>query len=50
MATYALDGQPSYPSLERACTPSDLRVCSPECATAWGITTPEAVSCVPAAQ
>ena len=50
MATYALDGQPSYPSLERACTLADLRVCSPECAAAWGITTPEAVSCVPASQ
>lgn len=30
-----------------ACTANDLKVCTPECAAAWGITTPQEAACLP---
>jgi hypothetical protein len=41
-------GMPSFPSFgDRACAPTDLKVCSEACATAWGIVTPPNVACTP---
>lgn len=42
---YSVNGRPDYPSVERECLPSDLKVCSSSCAAAWGITTAPMVQC-----
>lgn len=44
---YAVAGAAAYPSLERACTPVDLKLCSPACAEAWGLASAERASCEP---
>lgn len=47
---YRLRGRPEFPSIERACEASDLRLCSADCAAAWGLVTPELASCEPGAE
>jgi hypothetical protein len=47
LPSYVLGGTPAYPSLERACTSADLKLCSPSCAEAWGLANPERTSCDP---
>lgn len=44
---FLLDGEPSHPGRGVACTPDDLKICTPSCADAWGVTTPEVASCTP---
>ena len=39
------DGEASNPGLLRSCEDTDLKVCSDECADAWGILTPVVSEC-----
>ncbi|MFZ5786343.1 MAG: hypothetical protein ACOY3Y_07865, partial [Acidobacteriota bacterium] len=46
--TFTVDGEPQTIALgDRPCGPDDLHVCSPECAEAWGIRTPQVAACDP---
>lgn len=47
LPSFLLDGEPAFPGVGRACTTSDLKVCDPVCAAAWGLRTPERAVCEP---
>ena len=42
---FTVDDELSVPGISELCTEDDLKVCSAECAEAWGIVTPEEAAC-----
>ncbi len=47
LPNFTLNGEPRYPAHNnRACTDADLKLCSTECAEAWGLWAPDEAACV----
>ena len=48
LSTFTVSGEPSTPGLNAVCTEDDVKVCSEECADAWGLLPPPVAECTPA--
>ena len=48
LSTFTVNGEPSSPGLDAVCTVDDVKVCSADCAAAWGLLPPPIAECSPA--